>query len=102
MADLIDRKALYESFGANANCLECEIDLDECCDNCKYVLKDFCFMIADAPSVDAVPVVRCKDCKYWNPNERYCEGLGNWFGEYDSWSDYGFCYKGERKDEVIF
>jgi hypothetical protein len=23
-------------------------------------------MVADAPTVDAVPVVRCRDCKYWS------------------------------------
>lgn len=26
--------------------------------------SDACFEIAEAPTVDAVPVVRCKDCKY--------------------------------------
>ena len=41
-------------------------------------------------------IVRCKDCKYWNPNNRECEGIGNWFGLIDAWSENGFCYKGER------
>ena len=41
-----------------------------------------------APTVDAVPVVRCKDCKYFKT--RLCENKDN----YDDW----FCADGERKD----
>lgn len=51
------------------------------------------------PEVDAVPVVRCKDCKYWNTEHAYCEGVGNWFGMVDEWSENGFCYKGERRTD---
>ena len=38
--------------------------------------------ILEAPTVDAVPVVRCKDCKHWQPSEYgvveqpYCKHLG--------------------------
>ena len=46
--------------------------------------------ISEAPTVDAVPVVRCKDCKYFKT--RLCENEDN----YDGW----FCADGERKDEV--
>ena len=49
---------------------------------------------------DAIEVVRCKDCKYYNLKHHYCEGIGNWFGMEDEWSDNGFCYKGERKDNA--
>ena len=41
-----------------------------------------------APTVDAVEVVRCKDCKYFKT--RLCENEDN----YDDW----FCADGERKD----
>ena len=51
------------------------------------------------PESEWVEIVRCKDCKYWNPTHRYCEGIGNWFGEVDSWSDNGFCFKGERRTD---
>lgn len=37
-------------------------------------------MIEDAPTVDAVPVVRCKDCKYY---------------EMDSNETYGWCEENE-------
>lgn len=43
-------------------------------------------------------LVRCKDCKYYDHRHHYCEGIGNWFGFEDEWSDNGFCYKGERKE----
>ena len=43
-----------------------------------------------APTIDAVPVVRCKDCKYFKT--RLCENENN----HDDW----FCADGERKNEV--
>ena len=46
--------------------------------------------IDKAPTIDAVPVVRCKDCKYFKT--RLCENEDN----YDDW----FCADGERKYEV--
>ena len=30
--------------------------------------NDVLALIEDAPTVDAVPVVRCKDCTYWGRN----------------------------------
>ena len=32
-------------------------------------------LVADAPTVDAVPVVRCRDCKWYADNNH-----GEWFG----------------------
>ena len=46
--------------------------------------------IDKAPTIDAVPVVRCKDCKYFKT--RLCENENN----HDDW----FCADGERKGEV--
>lgn len=59
--------------------------------------------IADAPTVDAVPVVRCKDCKhhYWEQEPchgksvHYCE-LSHMRGV-EVFKEF-FCYYGERKD----
>lgn len=48
------------------------------------------------PSIDAVPVVRCKDCKYHEDEENgmvYCSiPTGGWVDE--DW----FCADGERKE----
>lgn len=55
-------------------------------------------MIEDAPTIDAEPVVRCKDCKCWT---EWANGTGScsrfaldWIGtDADD-----FCSMGERKD----
>ena len=54
-------------------------------------------VLEEAPTVDAVPVVRCKDCINYN-TDNCCDGFG--------WSenlgigvhDYFFCKIGEGKD----
>jgi hypothetical protein len=58
-------------------------------------------LIVDAPTVDAVEVVRCKDCKHFVQGEIYdpCECM-KWtvkFGVAYTTPD-GFCSYGERKD----
>lgn len=68
--------------------------------------------IDTAPTVDAVPVVRCKDCKHWDKHSQY--GYDNENGVYGNYcklwtpeDDFyavetpadGFCYNGERKDD---
>lgn len=54
-------------------------------------------VIANAPTVDAVEVVRCKDCKhYWknNPSDDIPVCLA-------SPKDDAFCSDGERKEDEI-
>lgn len=58
--------------------------------------------IRDAPTVDAVPVIRCKDCKFSMSgidkyNERYilCQLHERSYGVIDD----GFCMWAERKEE---
>lgn len=46
--------------------------------------------IKKAPTIDAVEVVRCKDCKYWNPWQ--CSQFNDHTHEVD------FCSYGERTD----
>lgn len=58
-------------------------------------------LIEKAPTVDAVPVVRCKDCKYSckDRNGRTCEGYWYELSEFAvPVEDDGFCSYGERKD----
>ena len=53
--------------------------------------------IDDAPTVDAVPVVRCKDCKHFKrnlENDTYCSSVN---GLTDPQED-DFCSYGERKE----
>ena len=59
--------------------------------------------IRDAPTVDAVPVIRCKDCKYWQL-EHYVGGQGM-SCQMDNSDDVclteptHFCALAERKEE---
>ena len=54
-------------------------------------------LIEQAPTIDAVPVVRCKDCKHWKPcagsteHVKCCEWAGYMIGEN------GYCVYGEVK-----
>ena len=70
-------------------------------------------IIYDTPTVDAVPVIRCKDCKHWLPHEQFGFDYDN--GEYHNYcallvpedDDYyaftreadEFCSRAERKEE---
>lgn len=61
----------------------------------------FLSRIEDAPTVDAVPVVRCKGCKYScrDRNGRICEGYWYELSEFAvQVEDDGFCSYGERKE----
>ena len=67
-------------------------------------------LIADTPTVDAVPVVRCKDCKYYRESRvlaptKFCfrlnhpiepRKIGYNFGDDD------FCSHGERKGGGVY
>ena len=63
--------------------------------------------IDDAPTIDAVPVVRCKDCKYYkesvvlSPN-KFCFRMKDRYGEATigyNFADDDFCSYGERSEE---
>ena len=55
-----------------------------------YHLTNYATLILrEAPTVDAVPVVRCKNCKYFKTP--LCQNEDN----HDNW----FCADGERKDK---
>lgn len=64
--------------------------------------------IYDAPTIDAVPVVRCKDCKHrQDPKECYMcftevvdiEG-GRMYKFTDLTCDNGFCHRGVKEEPI--
>ena len=68
--------------------------------------------IANAPTIDAVPVVRCKDCKHWDEHSQYGYDSENgiygnycmlWTPEDDFYAVEtpadGFCFEAERRDD---
>lgn len=56
-------------------------------------------LIYNAPTVDAVPVVRCKDCKYHFYDKKYdvsyCSRKDYGYG----WKDDDYCSMAEGKEE---
>lgn len=78
------------------------VDIFENCRNCRLLDEsEVKQIIDDAPTVDAVPVVRCKDCKYvcdytdiYPKSEGYkCIKNGKFHDE--NW----YCADGERKTD---
>ena len=68
-----------------------------------YKASDIHRALANAPTVDAVEVVRCKECKHYDNSEGICWcHLNSKFypGGFDwhSFPEDGFCSYGERKD----
>lgn len=67
MSDLIDRQAVLDAVN-----------------NCGICIQK----IMDLPQIDSVPVIRCKDCKYWNGSGKFCDyemsGLEN---DFCSWAE---------------
>lgn len=67
----------------------------------KYELSDAMKTVNNAPTIDAVPVIRCKDCMYWSaeieqtamPEIHRCK----WWrvGTYPN----DYCGRAERKEE---
>ena len=93
---LVDADALKEDCRMANDCKDCKTYVRDCEYDRIYTKMDFCGWIDDAPTVDAVPVVRCKDCKH-NPKLE-------WFGcpmaslSEKQRPETAWCWKGERKD----
>jgi len=52
-------------------------------------------VIDDAPTIDAVEVVRCKDCRFWK-NEHLCLVMSR-YGSIDTKAEH-YCSWGERRE----
>ena len=59
---LIDEDALCEALGITGTCKDCDHYRGWSCTD--TIWADVCNAIIDAPTVDAVPVVRCRDCRF--------------------------------------
>ena len=101
MARLIDADALLDEFLNRYTEREMEGNLVfAACE----IKQDFADMISNVPTVDAVEVVRCKDCKHYKPQKKsahwensanYCNRIVTIKARPDD-----FCSYGERKNEV--
>lgn len=64
-------------------------------------VDDAMCLIDDATTVDAVEVVRCRDCKHWDTETWFCDNNSTFdiMGmEWNMFSEDDFCSYGERKD----
>lgn len=56
---------------------------------------------AYTPTIDDVPVVRCKDCKHFENAIDWCKIHSHFSdGEWNSFSESDYCSWGERKDDA--
>ena len=79
----------------------CDLCDDEFgCGDCKT--NDYFLEINNAPTIDAVKVVRCEDCQYWQPPTRAEQEDGSTIGHCTAALDgqqtdaYWFCADGTR------
>ena len=73
------------------------------------VLKQTISDIDNAPTIDAVPVVRCKDCRWWDKTdngfgychaEKHCHISAHWeISIFRTYRGDHFCADGEREDD---
>ena len=82
------------------------IDADSACKGCiRYRSSLSCeeCVVNDAPTVDAVPVVRCRECKHLNVVNRkelyaHCPKTNTVFLPFELDTREHFCSLGERKE----
>ena len=56
-------------------------------------------LVCMMPTVDAVPVVRCCDCEYWEIGYKFCKICGLTAYGSSIFGEKSFCSFGERKGE---
>lgn len=59
-------------------------------------------LLADMPAADVAPVVRCKDCLYWERDTGFCHYHSRYYDGGASWDIFfnedDFCSYGERNE----
>ena len=84
------------------------IDADTIFNNKMLVVRTECYdavravieRINNAPTVDAVEVVRCKDCKKYIPCQKLPIGTSKWCGLFDrATCGMNYCGWGERRED---
>ena len=94
MSRIIDADELNKTLGIDSDsCSTCSWGYrGRCSRGCDF--EDACCAIEDAPAIDAVPVVRCRDCIHSEGNvELWCE-----VHEIRTDINY-FCANGERRED---
>ena len=74
-----------------------------------FAIEELNLLIDFAPIIDAVPVVRCKDCRWWDKTdngfgychaEKHCHISAHWeISIFRTYRGDHFCADGEREDD---
>ena len=96
--DLISRSAVLDKMGKFPLCFAYGDGVKDCWD-----------VVTNAPSVDAVPVVRCRECKHRGGYHCPMYHTETCLDDLDGFDDYsvdktdgdGFCERGERADNGV-
>ena len=92
---LIDADALMDALGIADDCQDCQYQSSIFCSRSPDFVNA-CEAIADAPVIDAVPVVRCRYCKWYDKHDKRCKVWNHGV------LSIGYCYRGEeREDETV-
>lgn len=90
---LIDANALMERLERK----KCEPAKVRYTEGFNDAIMRFRSMVHGAPTVDAVPVVRCRECKH---HEVFKNGVNGWCNEHERPADVTyFCADGERREQ---
>ena len=92
---LIDGDALIEKFNEKVDMAECLIDA-----RTAERFATFCALadaVEEMPTVDAVEVVRCRECKHCDPENYHCDHPMGTAAPLKRKPD-DFCSYGERKE----
>lgn len=89
---LIDADELNKTLGIDSDsCSTCSWGYrGRCSRGCDF--EDACCAIEDAPAIDAVPVVRCEDCKWYDKHDKRCKVWNHGV------LSIGYCYRGEERE----
>lgn len=110
MTRYIDADLLMKELGiTDPDCVKCEWGsklFPFCTRDGDFV--DACDAICEAPTIDAVEVVRCKDCKFWGESlteeeRNECDVYADLVCTYwmsDGLTRDDFCSKGERREDA--
>ena len=91
---LIDADAMkrvyQEVLCSHVACIDCSFFMDD-----KYCR--FETMLSEAPTINAIPVVRCRECKHCDPENHHCDHHMGTAAPLSRKPD-DFCSYGERKE----
>ena len=97
---LIDADALMDALGIAVECKDCSRKGSfGCKEDSAFVYA--CEAITESPAIEAVPVVRCRDCKHYKFTNDYAFGFSEKGCELTGFNDVDeddFCSRGWRKD----